>query len=121
MTNEDTKTEMQNDEMDADEFHEKMSELEHGDTEPTPDTDAELLTFNELLEFREDMTEVDSQLDETAAYYAQVAEVVDEQANVAEARDEKEKVDVLRETAQRARELSQRIDNGEAVDEIRDE
>ena len=77
-----------------------------------------ILSFAELLEVREDLSEVNNQLDTAAGYWAQVSVILKEQVEAAEQQGETEKAAALSETAEKARNVSERIDCGEAVLEL---
>lgn len=104
-----------------DEFDAKTDEIEGGFEAADPQPVAEevpLLTFAELLDLREDISEADGQLDSAAGYWAQVAVALEQQGDDADDRAEFEKADALTETAGKARSLAERIDGGKAVTEV---
>jgi hypothetical protein len=105
--------------IDKAEFDERIESIEEKEADP-----AELpalLDFNELLEMREDLTEVNDNLDQTAGYWAQATLVLEEQIEAAEQLGETEKKAALQGTHDKVNELVERIDGGEMLAKMRDE
>jgi len=76
-----------------------------------------VMTFSNLLDMREDLREIEDNLDQIAGYWAEVSEVLKEQAQ--ECEDEKQ--EAILENAERAADVSKRIDEGEALFKVREE
>ena len=108
--------------IDKAEFDERLDDIEGDGPEPGDDApEVELLSFTDLLDLREDISEVNDQLEQTAGYYAQTALVLEDQTEVAERRGEDEKAAALRETAEKARDVAERIDGGATLMELEQE
>lgn len=109
--------------IDKAEFDERLEDIEGDEPEPEPagGDEPELLDFSDLLDLRDGVTEVDDQLDQTAGYYAQTTLVLEQQAEAAEAYGEDEKAAAIEETAEKAREIAERIDGGAELMEMENE
>jgi predicted component of type VI protein secretion system len=78
---------------------------------------AQVISFSDLLDMREDLSEIEDNLDQIAGYWAEVSEVLKKQAEQAEG----EKADAILETADMAADVSKRIDEGEFLFKAREE
>ena len=84
----------------------------------TDSTDGDdVMSFTNLLDMREDLREIEDNLDQIAGYWAEVSEVLKKQAKECEG----EKRLAISETAERAADVSKRIDEGEALFKVREE
>jgi predicted component of type VI protein secretion system len=75
----------------------------------------EVVSFNDLLEMRDDLGEINDNLDQIADYWANVSEVLSEQAGAVDGEKEK----AIEETSKTAADVAKRIDEGEALFEAR--
>jgi len=102
--------------IDKAEFDNRVEDIET-EADPDPNPEGELMSFSELLDLRESITEADQNLDEVSGYFAAVAGVLEEQSAAATARGNEDKAEALAESADRAEALVERIDGGDALDE----
>lgn len=112
---------MTDEDIDKAEFDERVAEIENDEPEPVPEDGPELLSFSDLLDLREDLTAIGDQLDSSAGYWAQVTLVLEEQAEMASGTGNAEKADAIEDTAEKARELAERIDGGATLLELEQE
>lgn len=111
----------ESDSIDADEFAERVDEIEGEDQMADSEDLPELLGFNDLLEMREDLTGLEDDLDATAGYWSQTVLVLEEQVEVAEKLGETEKKEALQSTLERVEEVALRIDEGRKIGELREQ
>lgn len=111
------------DDMTAEEFEEKVAEVETDDSmfENEAEAAESLMDFSDLLNLRDDIADVNDQLNQTSGYYAETTIILEQQADTADRIGETEKAAALRETAGKTEELAERIDGGETLDDVRTE
>lgn len=106
-------------EIDVEEFDERVKNIEEDD--PTPEQPrGEIMSFNDLLEIRETLVEIEDNLTQLAGYWAETSVILRQQANQAQEQGEGEKVSAINSTAERAEEVAERIDGGAVLDEVRE-
>lgn len=112
-------TEDTNSDIDKAEFDDRVSSIEN--KSPVPDENVEIITFSELLEVREDISNFEESIEEAAGYWANVALAVEPQVEAAKRQGYTEKADAIEGTIERVKEVVGRVDGGAALDEVRDQ
>jgi hypothetical protein len=105
-------------EMDAEEFADKLAEIDNEPEAPEQDQ-SKLLDFSELLNLNEDINDMNGRLDEAAGHWAEIVIVLEDQVEAAETEGKSEKADALRRTLEKAEEAATRIDGGDTLTGLR--
>lgn len=95
-------------ELTAEEFEQRVAEIENGDTE-NQEAEPELLEYSQLLEMRKDIKESLDALDETEEYWGNICEILEEQIDASKKQPQKR--EALKDTLGSARKIVARINN----------